>query len=126
VLELLSTAPYRVCWIWDVLIMRKYEDKQVTRRTLIALVCDLCKKEVIVDRHNQPGEWPAPISRYSLVALPEKTIRTQLERSDYTYWGSPDWSVDRKFAELCPDCMDRVLTWLQSQGCTIQEENDGS
>jgi hypothetical protein len=118
-----ATTQRDLCWIWDVLIMRKYEDKQVTCRTLVALVCDLCKKKMIVARHNHPEEWPAQENN---ISLPEKTIRTQLERSDYTYWGSPDWSVDRKFAELCPDCMDRVLAWLQSQGCIIQEEADGS
>ena len=94
--------------------MKVYEEKIVPEKVQkfhIKTVCDLCGKEAT------QGYWDRSTWGMDNVDI-DVTIKRR-EGTNYPEGGSgTEYSVD-----MCPDCFkDKLIPWLQSQGCTAKLE----
>ena len=100
--------------------MKKYEDRTVIQRRIIAVVCDWCGKDGHAD---VAGKW---IVQEHTGDKPKKCLSAIIDKALYTFYSGSDWDVKHQHIDLCPDCIDKVFVWLESQGCRICIEEDGS
>ena len=93
--------------------MRTYKEvtKTVTTTRLAEIRCDLCGAVA------SGGDWESGVYEVNDVTI-EVTVH-QKEGTSYPEGGSgTEYVID-----LCPDCFkNRLVSWLLSQGATIQEQ----
>ena len=93
--------------------MRKYElqKKEIERKVLIETTCDLCG--AVAKR----GDWTSSMYEINDVDIEVKIF--QKDGRSYPEGGSgTEYRVD-----MCPDCfIEKLIPWLQSQGCSARRK----
>jgi hypothetical protein len=94
--------------------MRYYEEVQVPakkQKVLTKTTCDLCGAEA------KKGLWDSSIYEVNETVV-EVTVR-QKEGETYPEEG---WGTDYK-VDICPKCFkDKLIPWLESQGCKAERK----
>jgi len=91
--------------------MRIYEDREVkyTKKALVEKKCDLCGMAASTEEDS----WAT-----SSYKIDETEVRIEVRQKDGTGYPEGGWGTEY-VADICPDCFrNKLIPWIQSQGCT--------
>jgi len=91
--------------------MRKFKEITTTVETIEFIQCDICGKKA--DRHD----WST--GSYTVNETEFKILIRQRDGENYPEGG---WGTEYE-ADICPNCFkEKLIPWLNSQGCTAKRK----
>lgn len=95
--------------------MRVYRTVAVpasTRQVVDKVICDLCGKQGAL------GTWES-----SSYEVEETEIQIKVRQKDGESYPETGWGTEYN-VDMCPDCFkDKLIPWLESQGCTAERKD---
>ncbi len=95
-------------------ITKTVTDPAKEREHTVAIVCDMCR-----ERHDDGREWNDYVVWTTYDYDVSETQVTWTNGYRYPEGGSGE----KMFTHICPTCFkDKLVPWLQSQGCEVRTE----
>lgn len=96
--------------------MRKYKKvfKTIENEVLVETTCDLC------GTFAKDGDWQS-----SIYEVNEVEVKVTVRKKDGSIYPEGGWGTSYN-VDMCPDCFEnKLIPWLESQGCKTEREEWG-